>query len=186
MQKPFQNFEILEAIFIEIKTSVILIENIAISPLSLNSAYQNDDDRWFQIFWKQCFRLPDDFQSIWTWFGRLSLALINELKILYRLYFQQFASNCSNVKICWECESCFVFCKLKGLVFKFGISSSWCTRFFCQSAAAKSASHPSSRDFWLGESVASIRHFLQNFKLFQIWVRFCNASWGVLCILKWV
>ena len=38
---------------------------------------------------------------------------------------------------------------------KFGIRSSWCTRFFCQSAAAKSASHPSSRDFWPGESVAS-------------------------------
>ena len=82
MQKLFQNYEILEAICIEIEISVILIENIAISSLPLNSAYQNDDERWFQIFWKQCFRLPDDFQSIWAWFGRLSLALINELKIV--------------------------------------------------------------------------------------------------------
>ena len=50
MQKLFQNSEIFEAIFIEMKISVILIENIAISSLPLNSAYQNDDDRWFQIF----------------------------------------------------------------------------------------------------------------------------------------
>ena len=118
MQTLFQNSEILELIFIDMKCSVILIGNIANSSLPLNSEYQNDDDRWFQIFWKQCFRLPDDFHNIWTWFGRLSLALINELKILYGLYFQQFASNCSNLKIGWECESCFVFCKLNGLGFK--------------------------------------------------------------------
>ena len=32
----------------------------------------------------------------------------------------------------------------------------------------------------------NIKHFLQNVENFQIRVRFCNAFWGVLCILRWV
>ena len=59
----FKILRFLESVFIEMKTNVILIENIATSSLSLNSAYQNDDDRWFQIFREQLFRLSDEFQS---------------------------------------------------------------------------------------------------------------------------
>ena len=79
-----------------------------------------------------------------------SLALINKLEILCEWSIAPAWRLIENVR------AVLYFCKLKGLGFKkCGIRSSWCTRFLCQSAVAKSASHPSSRDFWLGESVAS-------------------------------
>ena len=120
MQKLFEIFTFLESVFIEMKTNVILIENIANSSLSLTSAYQNDDERWFQIFRKQLFRLSDDFQSVWTWFRRLSLRLLSSMS--WRFSADDLVNNLQAIAPAWRLIENVIgvlyFCKLKGLGFK--------------------------------------------------------------------